>query len=63
MKARVTLTCTIEYEIDPASYPESPSPKICIEQDLEQFRDDHDVFWELADTSNATFEFSGELAI
>jgi hypothetical protein len=62
MKARITCTTVLEYEIDLELYEKGLTFEEALQIDLEQYRDDPDVFFECASV-NATYHstFTGEV--
>lgn len=59
MKAKIICTVTIEYEIDLGNYMNCEQ---ALQADLEQFREDYDVFYEIASVNDSErIEFEGEL--
>jgi hypothetical protein len=58
MKARITITCVVEYEMAKENYPGCKSWKDALDVDLENARDDPYV---MMDFPNATWKVEGQL--
>jgi len=65
MKATITLTATLEINLKPENYAtdySSPlSPERMLEIELEQMRNDPDIFWEINDSHGKELKITGEL--
>ena len=57
MKARITLTVIMEYEVDGTG----PAAQQLLADDIESFKDDPDIFWELTDIKGLKMDWKGEL--
>jgi len=57
-KARIIITCTIEYDLDPELYPEGSTPEQMIEFDRQNALDDPFLFFEM---DNADFQVKAEM--
>jgi hypothetical protein len=58
MRLRATCTITFEYDADPMGYYGADTTKEeAIKTDSENFKDDPDMFFELADGANAKYTF------
>jgi hypothetical protein len=57
MRLKATCTITFEYDANPMDYYGADTTK---EVDTDDFYDDHDIFFELADRNNASYEFKVE---
>jgi hypothetical protein len=56
MRLRAICTITFEYDADPMNYYGADTTKDeAIKVDTDQFNEDHDMFFELADTHQATY--------
>lgn len=58
MRLRATCTITFEYDADPMEYYGADTTKEeAIKTDTENFKDDYDMFFEIADICNAQYTF------
>ena len=62
MKARFTLTATLEVELDNTLYGEPCiSHEKMLEHEIQQLNEDPDMFWEIHDSKGTGLKVTGEL--
>lgn len=63
MRLRATCIITFEYDADPRDYYGADTTKEeAIKTDIENFKDDQDIFFGLADINSATYTYTVEEA-